>query len=122
RSKGYTEVEWTYFKQMMTAAKALDACSKKPNHCSLKDPVTNKKASAIQQIEKGFSFGVEREMKVQKKVATFEKAISENKKNKVLPWIVIQSAFSKHSGYSYEAMSSRFKIYIKSMERVFEDE
>ena len=116
KSKGYTEVEWTYIKKMMAAAKALDACSRQANQCNLTDPVKNKQASALEQIPLGFSFGVEREVVVQKRMAGFEKAISEDKKNRHLPWIDVLSAFERHPGYSYKAMAGRMTIYIKELE------
>ena len=116
RSKGYTEVEWTYFKPMMAAAKALDACSRQTNQCNLTDPVKNSEAPAIKQIGKGWSWGVSREVVSQKAMAGFEKAISEDKKNGQLPWIDILSAFERYPGYSYKAMAGRMTIYLKKLE------
>ena len=120
--KGYTEVEWTYITQMRAAAKSLDACSKAKKNCALKDPIKNRKAKAIKQVTMGWSFGVEREVMVQKNMAAFEKAIYSNKENKGLPWIIIESAFVKYPGYSYGAMSSRMGDYIQHMESVDDDE
>lgn len=121
-TQGYTEVEWTFKKEMLVAAKSMDRCSSVMNKCALEDPIKNRKAKAFKQATLGWSFGVEREVMVQKNMAAFEKAVYSNKKNKVLPWIIIESAFEKYPGYSYGAMSSRMDDYIHHMESVDDDE
>ena len=120
--KGYTEVEWTFKNQMLAAAKSMDMCSPSIRNCVLKDPIKNTNVKAIKQIKLGWSFGVEREVMVQKNMAAFEKAMYSDRDNKLLPWIRIESAFEKYPGYSYSAMSSRMEDYIQHMESVDDDE
>lgn len=118
KEKGFTEVEWTYLRQMKTAAKALDICSKSKSKCDLTDPVTDKKSSAKEQISSILS-GVYPSRSVQKNMAEFEKQLNRSKK---FPKKQLEIAFKKHPGYSYKAMSSRMGFYIMSMESVNDDE
>jgi len=115
-------VDGVFKSNLMSATKPIDKCSKRPATCNLIDPVKNKKASAISQIEKGWSWGASQSAVSQKSMATFEKYISKNKQNPLLPWTTIQAAFKKHPGYSHDAMVSRMKLYILSMESIEDDE
>ena len=113
---GYTEVEWTYFSAMKKAARGLDKGWKIEE---MEENVKiDKKSPAIKQIQMASKSG----SKLQKSMAEFEMGAYKTKDNKALPWIVIQSAFDKFPGYTYDAMSSRMKFYIQKMESVDDDE
>jgi len=113
-------VDGEFKKSFMRAAKALDACTEKK--CNLTDPVENKKAKAIVQIEKGWSWGASQSIQAQKMMSSFEKQVYKNKNNPVLAYTEIEWTFKKHPGYSYNAMVNRMKLYILSMESIEDDE
>jgi len=116
--KGYTTTDdlWTFLPQMKTAAKALDVCSK--TQCNPTDPVKNKKISAKEQINSILS-GPYPPRSVQKNMAQFEKQLLKSKK---FPKKLAIGIFKNNPGYSFEAMSSRMRFYIMSMERIEDDE
>tara|TARA_R110002074_G_scaffold209113_5_gene378049 strand:- start:338 stop:787 length:450 start_codon:yes stop_codon:yes gene_type:complete len=55
-------------------------------------------------------------------VKNLEKAILQGKGGKALPKKLVATAQKKYPGYTQNAMSSRFKMYVKQMEWVHEDE
>ncbi len=112
---GYTEVEWTYYSAMKKTAGGLDKGWKVEEGETVK---VNLKSPAIKQIQMAAKSG----SKLQKSMAAFEMGAYKTKDNKVLPWIIIQSAFEKFPGYTHKAMASRMNFYIQKMESVNDDE
>ena len=118
KEKAYTATDdlWTFLPQMKIAAKALDACSKAK--CNLTDPVNDKKAKVKDQIN-SILFGPYPPRSVQKNMAQFEKQLL---KSKNFPKKLVVGSFKSNPGYSFDAMASRMRFYIMSMERIEDDE
>lgn len=119
KTKGYTEVEWTFIPQMKVAATALDQCSTDENKCGLSDPVKDRKTKFETQITLGWSWGASQGSSIIKEMASFEKVLLNSKR---FPKTQISAAFTKNPGYSYSSMSGRMKFYIQTMESIEDDE
>ncbi len=105
----------------LKAAKDLDCCWTDTCKCSdLKDPWEAKGLSFDKQMDSVIKD--KRATNTQKSLAAFEKAILDGKGKKKLTAKHLKAAFDKHPGYSKDAMSKRFDIYILSLESETEDE
>lgn len=105
----------------LKAAKDLDCCWTDTCKCSdLKDPWEAKSLSFDKQMDAVIKD--KRATNTQKSLAAFEKAILDGKGKKRLNAKHLKAAFDKHPGYSKDAMSKRFDIYILSLESETEDE
>ncbi len=105
----------------LKAATDLDCCWTDTCKCSdLKDPWEAKGLSFDKQMDSVIKD--KKATRTQKSLAAFEKAILEGKGKKKLSAKHLKAAFDKHPGYSKEAMSKRFDIYILSLESETEDE
>jgi len=115
--KGYTTKAWTFLPEIEAAAKELDICSQKK--CMLTDPVKNKKSAIEEQVNLGFSWGTSQPSAVQKNMSQLEKRLLKSNR---FPRKSLINSFKKYPGYTYNAMASRMKFYIKTMESIEDDE